>query len=235
MEIDASVPKALYQANVDLALRIAALLQESGAQWFDLFAEEANARLQEATAQGKQPGATGKPLSPDMALKWMQANPGRWQALLMQAANNQSRFAQGLQAALQQWQAACADTLGTAAMEVFPGAPAGLESLPGFKDMADLMQGFVAHFVPKVDAGATAKAPPRAEPAAASRPAAKSSASKTADRKPARKTTPAGTSAAGKAGAKASSASGKAGKAPRAPKPAPAAVTRSRRSKKTDS
>lgn len=267
MEIDASVPKALYQANIDLALRIAALLQESGAQWFDLFADEANARLQEATAQGKQPAAAGKPMSPDMALKWMQANPGRWQALLMQAANNQSRFAEGLQAALQQWQAACSDTLGAAAMEVFPGAPAGLESLPGWQEMTGLMQGFIARFVPQFEASSATKATPRKpaesatapQPVTAKSPAAKSparkasarktapskpakpavtpepvvtksSAAKTAGKKSARK--PAQSGKVGKTDAKTTSAPSKAGKTP---SPAPTAVTRSRRSKKSDS
>ena len=274
MSIDASIPKALYQANIDLALRIAALLQESGAQWFDLFADEANARLQQATAQAEQPGIDPRsPLPPDMALKWMQLNPGRWQALLMQAANKQSHFAEGLQAALHQWQAASSEAFGKAAVGGLPGVPDALKSLPGWQEMTDMMQGFVANFVPPFEMAVTTKAAPResakpvATPApaavkpaatkpAATKPAAtKPAAAKPAATKPAAtKPAPSRKSPANKATAKSSKAGAgnanvdkpKAGKtnttkaatrakAAKTAKPAPAAVTRSRRSKKTGS
>ncbi len=248
MSIDASIPKALYQANIDLALRIAALLQESGAQWFDLFADEANARLQQATAQAEKPGIDPRSsLPPDLALKWMQLNPGRWQALLMQAANHQSRFAEGLQAALHQWQAASGEAFAKAAIGGVPGVPDALKSMPGWQDMADMMQGFVANFVPPFEMAVTTKTTPRApaKPVATPAPAAVKPAAKKAA--PARKSAPSKAAAktsktsAGKAGAdKSTAAKTKATKAStrtkaaKTPKPTAATVSRSRRSKKSD-
>lgn len=183
MREDASVPKALYQANIDLALRIAALLQENGAQWFDLFAAEANARL-EAGVTGSKDSAF--PLPPELALKWGQVNPIRWQALLAQAANNQARFAEGLQAALTQWQAACSDAFEVASGKLLPDAPDLLASVPGWQELGESMREFVARWVPGFEAsvsvtrgGAPAATPVPDQPAAKA-PAAGKAATKTA-------------------------------------------------------
>lgn len=245
MRSDASVPKALYQANIDLALRIAALLQESGSQWFDLFAAEANVRLEESVGQSHR----GKPvLSPEQALKWMQSNPIRWQALLTQAAGNQTRFAEGLQAALLQWRTACADAFESAATQVLPEAAGGLDALPGWQTLTDSMQEFMAHFLPKAEVVATASMRTRPQPAAktsaasASKPTSKA-AKKTPSAAPRKKASTKPKAAAAKAAApktQAASARLPARKPVKAdtdkkPRPVPASVTRSRRTRPTES
>ena len=263
MSFDASVPKALYQANIDLALGIAALLQESGAQWFELFGAEANARLAEAAGEAYRSEhdprtVPASPLQSGVILKWAQSNPARWQSLLLQAANHQSHFAEGLQAALQRWQAACTGAIQSVAGPI-PGLAGGPAALPGWQEMTDLVQGLMAPFVPSFKP--VARKPAQAAPASASasdasRPAAKpsptpksaaQSAAKSAPKPPA-KAAPKATSTAAakptaKAAAKAASKSASVGaskkKAPAAsgkkvPKPIPAAVTRSRRSSKPD-
>lgn len=164
MSFDASVPKALYQANIDLALRIAALLQESGAQWFELFGAEANARLAEAAGEAYRsghdvPSAVASPLQSDVILKWAQSNPARLQALLMQAASQQSRFSEGLQAALQRWQAACGEAF-QSVVGPLPNLTSGPAALPGWQQMTDMVQGLMAPFVPAFQPAARKAAQP---------------------------------------------------------------------------
>lgn len=205
MSLDASVPKALYQANIDLALRIAALLQESGTQWFDLFAAEANARLDEAAAPGG-PFAHGFPaewaamLPPDLALKWSRLNPARWHALLTRAVANQTRFAEGLQAALLQWKAACSDAFETAVADVLPDAAGDLSALPGWQAMTDSMQEFMARWMPSIEVSLTGSSDHASEPENAA--AAPQSAGATATPKSAARKTAARKAAPKKAAAK---------------------------------
>lgn len=199
MSFDASVPKALYQANIDLALGIAALLQESGAQWFELFGAEANARLAEAAGEAYRSEHDPRtvpagPLQSGVILKWAQSNPARWQSLLLQAANHQSHFAEGLQAALQRWQAACTGAIQSVAGPI-PGLAGGPAALPGWQEMTDLVQGLMAPFVPSFKP--VARKPAQAASASASashasRPAPKPSPTP----KPASKPTPTPKSAA---------------------------------------
>ncbi len=243
MSLDASVPKALYQANIDLALRIAGLLQENGAQWFELFAAEANARLDEATQSGKQGfgpfAGYASSLSQGVAPPWARLNPDRWHALMTQMVASQSHFAEGLQAALQRWQMACSEAFETASAELFPGAPAGFVDLPGWEEMAGLVRNFVAQFVPEPAPEFVPQHVPTRTPSRA--PGSKAATAPVADpgkvRKPAKH-------AAGSAGAKLPSAARKPTKsgataktadktaAEASPRPAPAVVTGSRRSRK---
>lgn len=244
MSLDASIPKALYQANIDLALRIAALLQENGKQWFDLFAEEASTRLEEGLSQA---GSFGQGLSleklaslpADAATQFLQIDLGRWQTLLSSAVENQSHFAEGVQEALSQWQGACSDAFDAVASGRLPEPPVGLAVLPGLSDMAASIRRFMAQAIPAVDTFVAPRKPapvpkPAPDKPAPARPAAKKTvAKKTAAKKPAvAKATVPAAKPARPAPRKAAS------KAPTtlapalAPKPLPAVVTASRRSKK---
>ena len=83
-----SVPKALYQANIDLALRIAALLQEHGQQWYDLFADEAGVRLGQGLAgvdRFRRDFSLDAlpPLPVDFAGHFDALDAERWQALIL--------------------------------------------------------------------------------------------------------------------------------------------------------
>ncbi len=231
MTLDSSIPKALYQANVGLALRLATLLQENGAQWFDLFAAEANERLTEARAQrdaNRQAQAESSSAlpSPEQMLRWMHSHPSRWQGLLTQAAGHQLRFIEGVQSALQQWQSECAEAFGNVAPGLWgAGMPPGLMSMGGVREMAASMQDFIARFVPSVELVSAQASSARAVPAATAPRKAKvrTSASEPAAAKSSKPAKP-----AAKVGTKAPV---KPKEAPRKPRPTVGTVTRSRRSK----
>ena len=241
MTVDASIPKALYQANIDLALRIAALLQENGKQWFDLFAEEAGTRLDEGLS-GFGGGFSLEKLASlpaDATTQFLQIDVGRWQALLSHAVDNQSHFADGLQGALKDWQASCAEAFDAAATGVLPKL-GSFSVLPGLSDVAASFQRFVAQAIPAANAPRHAR-PAAPEPAprpAAAKPAKKPAAKKAAVRPatPKPKAAPAPDKAAP---ARAARPARKAAvKAPvklapvLAPTPLPAVVTTPRKSKK---
>lgn len=243
MSLPASIPKALYQANIDLALRIAALLQENGKQWFDLFAEEASARLEEGLSQA---GSFGSGLSldklsslpADAATQFLRIDMGRWQALLSSAVENQSHFAEGVQQALGQWQDACSEAFDTVTFGKLPELPTGLAVLPGLSDMTASIRRFMAQAIPAVDMLVTPAKPAPAPKAAASKPVAqKPAAKKPASAKAAK---PAAAKPVAKPVAKKSAKPAPrkpAAKAPTtlaptlAPKPLPAVITVSRRAK----
>ena len=193
MSVDASIPKALYQANIDLALRIAALLQENGKQWFDLFAEEASTRLEEGLSQVAGFGQSLSleklsSLPADAATQLLQVDMGRWQALLASAVENQSHFAEGVQQALKQWQGACSNAFDVADFGQLPQMPTSLAVLPGLSDMAASIRHFMAQTMPAMDAFVT-PARPAPEPKAAARQPAdvQSAVKKSATKKPAAK------------------------------------------------
>ena len=245
MSIDASIPKALYQANIDLALRIAALLQENGKQWFDLFAEEASTRLEEGLSQASSFGSglsleKLSSLPADAATQLLQIDLGRWQTLLSSAVENQSHFAEGVQHALSQWQDACSGAFDAATVGQVPELPSGLAVLPGLSDMAASIRRFMAQAVPAVDTLFTPAKPTPAPRTAANEPVAKKpKEKKVAARKPAptKAVKPQATKPVAKKSAKSASrkpvAKAPATLAPAlAPKPLPAVVTLSRRTKK---
>lgn len=178
MSVDASIPKALYQANIDLALRIAALLQESGKQWFDLFAEETGTRMDEGLAQARD-------LSQGFSLDRLAALPSgalahllsndmeRWQALFAHLVDTQTHFAAGVQAALKAWQSECSEAFDQAGSRFLPqSTSAWVSSLPGADEVMSSIQQWLGQWLPTgaVAAGAGAA------PAAARRTAAASGA-----------------------------------------------------------
>lgn len=195
MTVDASIPKALYQANIDLALRIAALLQENGKQWFDLFAEEASTRFDESVSSF---GALGGEFSleklaalpADAAAQFLQLDVGRWQAMISHAVENQALFSDGLQEALREWQAACSEAFDAVGSGVLPGLGGGLSALPGFSDVAMGFQRFMAQAVPSVSAVYSASVGSKADKAAEKAKPASTAATRSAEKKPAAETPP---------------------------------------------
>ncbi|HRO86675.1 MAG TPA: hypothetical protein PLH21_01390, partial [Chiayiivirga sp.] len=141
-----SVPKALYQANIDLALRIAALLQEHGQQWYDLFADEAGVRLGQGLAgvdRFRRDFSLDAlpPLPVDFAGHFDALDAERWQALLAKAIDHQSRFSVGVQAALEDWQGACTQLLGEALPKgALPDLSQLIESVPGLGEILSSLQ-----------------------------------------------------------------------------------------------
>ena len=195
MTVDASIPKALYQANIDLALRIAALLQENGKQWFDLFAEEASTRFDEGVSSF---GALGSEFSleklaalpADAAAQFLQLDVGRWQAMVSHAVENQALFSDGLQEALTQWQTACSEAFDAVGSGVLPSLGGGLSALPGFSDVAMSFQRFMAQAVPSVSAVYSATVGSKADKTAEKAKPASATAARTAEKKPAAETPP---------------------------------------------
>ncbi|MFA5590741.1 MAG: hypothetical protein WDA70_08555 [Lysobacteraceae bacterium] len=195
MTVDASIPKALYQANIDLALRIAALLQENGKQWFDLFAEEASTRFDEGVSSF---GALGSEFSleklaalpADAAAQFLQLDVGRWQAMVSHAVENQALFSDGLQEALREWQAACSEAFDAVGSGVLPSLGGGLSALPGFSDVAMSFQRFMAQAVPSVSAVYSASVGSKTDKTAEKAKPASATAARTAEKKPAAETPP---------------------------------------------
>jgi len=193
--VDASIPKALYQANIDLALRIAALLQENGKQWFDLFAEEASTRFDEGVSSF---GALGSEFSleklaalpADAAAQFLQLDVGRWQAMVSHAVENQALFSDGLQEALREWQAACSEAFDAVGSGVLPSLGGGLSALPGFSDVAMSFQRFMAQAVPSVSAVYSASVGSKTDKTAEKAKPASATAARTAEKKPAAETPP---------------------------------------------
>ena len=252
-----SVPKALYQANIDLALRIAALLQEHGQQWYDLFADEAGVRLGQGLAgvdRFRRDFSLDAlpPLPVDFAGHFDALDAERWQALLAKAIDHQSRFSVGVQAALEDWQGACTQLLGEALPKgALPDLSQLIESVPGLGEILSSLQQLGARggrvgAAAAVSPVASKPAKPLSEkPAAAGKvgtaKAPAKPAAKTVAKTPA-KAAKAPTKAA-KAPTKAAKAPTKAAKAPtrtvakggpaKFPSPIPALVTTPRQRKKS--
>ncbi len=185
-----SVPKALYQANIDLALRIAALLQEHGQQWFDLFADEAGMRLGQGLAGVDRfrrdfslDALTALPA--DLAGHFGALDAERWQSLLAKAIDHQSRFSAGVQAALENWQEACSQLLGEALPpRAFPDMSQVMAVVPGLGEILSPRQRPMARGgrASAQDAAASEPVPEPAKPRRKTPAAAagKTAASKTA-------------------------------------------------------
>lgn len=144
----ASVPKALYQANIDLALRIAALLQENGKQWFDLFSDEAGMRLEQGLSHAdrfRRDFSLDKlaTLPSDLSEHFLNLDAERWQALLNQAMGHQSRFSEGVQSALDAWKDACATALEQGKSDTSGLGAGALAAIPGLEEVFSSFQRMV--------------------------------------------------------------------------------------------
>lgn len=130
MSSKASIPTQLYQANVDLAVRIAALLQENGKSWIGLFTDAAPwPDLQ--SKDGSFPMEALARMPTETAARLFRGDADYWKNLLSTAMRNQHQFAQGLRDAVEAWLASNRMAIGKAG-----GSVANLfEELPGVADL----------------------------------------------------------------------------------------------------
>ena len=103
------LPLALYQANVDLQVRIGELLQDSGRHWLEFGQRLVNDGLVENGAELQQLMAAGDwqklaALPADAFWRQLQQRFGDQQAAAQIAVAAQSSFARDLQDALSRWQ-----------------------------------------------------------------------------------------------------------------------------------
>ena len=159
MPLNAKTPLALYKANLELVLRLGALLQENRRRWTQLGASNTREAIERTLSE------TERVLT---ANDWtsLAAMPGEefWkslredsvplQASVESAVGNQAAFAQGLQEAFEAWRQQSVDALGST------GA-----ALPT-ADFASFVWNFAA---PPKSATASAKVPASAAPPASAK------------------------------------------------------------------
>lgn len=187
MTANSNTPMALYKANLELVLRIGALLQENRRRWAQLGAAGTSEAIERTLAQAERVLTANDWRS-------LSAIPGEdfWKSIrdddapvqgsVEAAVGHQAAFAQGLKEAFEAWQQQSADALGGSGMEL-PGV-----SLAGFMKFFTPSQA-PARAAPKASPARGAKARPgkagaKARPKA--RPKARSGAKAPATAKPAR-------------------------------------------------
>lgn len=118
MALGPKTPMALYKANLELVLRLGALLHEQRRQWSVFGSASVGAALERTLAQTEKV-LTSNDWSQLMAMPgnafWrsLRAEPMPVQASIEKALQCQDAFAQGLKDAFAQWQQQSADALGT--------------------------------------------------------------------------------------------------------------------------
>ena len=155
------LPLALWQANLDLQMRIARLLQDNGREWLDMGLRAVGEGAFEFDAESR-------------AL-W---RSGDWQALAQVALSAQDAFAGGVASALQDWQATVTRALSDAGVGLSP-FDAWQEALAPWREALSQLQASVAAVAPAMATAAAAAPGRKPAPAAAPRePAARKPAAK---------------------------------------------------------
>lgn len=195
MNVNSKTPMALYKANLELVLRIGALLQESRQRWMQSGATGTHEAIQRTLAETERMLTTTdwsalSAMPGEEFWKSLRGGAGPLQGNVESAMRSQVEFSEGLKQAFAEWQQQSADALGGNAMQSAP---------PAF---AEFMQGFSAPHPPaqsprKEEARETRKPPtnktarPKAATKASPRQKATASAKKkspaAAPRKPTRK------------------------------------------------
>ena len=171
MAIDTKTPMALYKANLELVMRLGALLQENRRRWTRFGVASSDDAIERTLDE------TGRMLTSndwqslaslpgESFWRALQGDVGQMQGALDTAVGNQTAFAQGLQEAFTAWQQQCADVIEHAG-----------GSMPGKAGFDEFLQTFTSHRTPGASAPApvaarAAKSPARkVKPRAAARPA----------------------------------------------------------------
>ncbi len=179
MSVNSKTPMALYKANLELVLRIGALLHENRRRWAQAGATGTSKAIERTLAETERMLTTND---------WtaLSAMPGEefWQSLgtgagpmqgtVESAVRSQTEFAEGLKQAFAEWQQQSTEALG--------GNPA--QSAPWA--FTDLFKGFGAATAQPRTESRSRKPPP-------SKPAAKAKRTAKAKSKPATKKAPGGT------------------------------------------
>lgn len=116
MAIDTKTPMALYKANLELVMRLGALLQENRRRWTRFGVASADEAIERTLSETGRLLTTNDWTSlanlPGEAFwKAVQGEPGPMQGALDAAVGNQNAFAQGLQEAFGAWQQQCAEVI----------------------------------------------------------------------------------------------------------------------------
>ena len=103
------LPLALWQANLDLQLRIARLLQDNGREWLDMGLRAVGEGAFEFDAETRALWRSGDwqalaALPVETLWRQLEQRVGDGQALAQVALNAQDTFANGLASALRDWQ-----------------------------------------------------------------------------------------------------------------------------------
>jgi len=204
MSSKASIPTELYQANVDLAVRIASLLQENGKSWIDLFADASvmNPASIWPDLRGDGQFSLEKlaSLSAETAGKLFKGDGNYWKRVFSTAVQNQQNFAEGLREAVDAWQAAnrkALDKAGSSVSDLLGELPGAAELFGAFKHYIETPAKAASTRTKPVASAASApkprKAPKAVKPATAKKASAKPAAKQPAAAKPATSKKPATT------------------------------------------
>ena len=191
MNVNSKTPMALYKANLELVLRIGALLQENRQRWMQTGATGTNEAIQRTLAETERMLTTSdwtalSAMPGEEFWKSMRGGAGPLQGTIEAAVRSQSEFSEGLKQAFAEWQQQSADALGGNAMQAAP--PAFAEFMQGFSTPA---RSDARAKGDKETPKAKAKARPSASTAGAAKSKSKASSSKASPpskpRKPAKK------------------------------------------------
>ena len=194
MNVNSKTPMALYKANLELVLRIGALLQENRQRWMQTGATGTHEAIQRTLAETERMLTTSdwnalSAMPGEEFWKSLRGGAGPLKGTVESAVRSQSEFAEGLKQAFAEWQQQSADALG--------GNAAQMPS----KAFADLMQGFSTPSrsntstkndgeKPKSEAKAKPKPKPKPKPQAKAKAKARPSASTASGSKAKSKTSP---------------------------------------------
>ncbi len=173
MNMNSKTPMALYKANLELVLRIGALLQENRQRWMQTGATGTNEAIQRTLAETERMLTTSdwKALSAmpgEEFWKSVRGGAGPLQGTIEAAARSQAEFSEGLKQAFAEWQQQSADALGGNAAQA--AAPAFTDFMRGFSAPG---RSSPSKSTSKTDKKATPKAKSKARPSASTTAAAK--------------------------------------------------------------
>ena len=182
------LPLALWQANLDLQMRIARLLQDNGREWLDMGLRAVGEGAVEFDAESRALWRSGDwqalaALPVETLWRQLEQRVGDGQALAQVALSAQDAFAGGVASALQDWQATVTRALsdagvGTAGVGLSP-FDAWQEALAPWREALSQLQASVAAVAPAMATAAAAAPGRKPAPAAAPRePAARKPAAK---------------------------------------------------------
>ena len=166
MPLNAKTPLALYKANLELVLRLGALLQENRRRWTQLGASNTREAIERTMAETERVLTANDwtslaSMPGEEFWKSLREDTAPLQASVETAVGNQAAFAEGLEQAFEAWRQQSADAIGASGAEL-PGA-----------DFADFLKGFTAQAKP-----AAAASKPRPKAAAKKKSAAAPAAKK---------------------------------------------------------
>jgi hypothetical protein len=174
VNVNSKTPMALYKANLELVLRIGALLQENRRRWSMAGTIGASEAIERTLAETQRMLTTNdwtslSAMPGEEFWKSLSSGNAPMQGTIESAIRSQTEFAQGLKDAFAEWQQQSAEALGGSAAQPAPWA------------FTELMQAFS-------NARGAGKPTPAQSPAAAPKPAAKAKPAKS-PQKPAAKGT----------------------------------------------